>query len=171
MLNSNLCFSTAQFSLPIALTAGIFSMDRNVIPFLPASFGSFVGLVITFGILGLVIHFVPLYQTRCWKVVEDFAGRRRKHWDKKVKVPRIATLKLSTTYFFRRQSFQTDLEQVQQIEPPPSWQVIVIVINVYPVRDPRYLSCLKFKGKIYARWVQIPRVGSGCRYLAQRPLE
>lgn len=95
-------------------------MDRNVIPFLPASFGSFVGLVITFGILGVVIHFVPLYQTRCWKVVEDFAGRRRRRWDKKIRVPWIATLGFSTTSFFRRQSYQIDLEQVEQVEPPPS---------------------------------------------------
>jgi hypothetical protein len=70
-------------------------MDRNVIPFLPASFGSFVGLIITFGILGIVIviHFVPSYHTQCWQIVGDLAWP--KLWEEKTKFSWIAMLQFS----------------------------------------------------------------------------
>ncbi|KAI1623175.1 hypothetical protein EDD37DRAFT_460523 [Exophiala viscosa] len=42
---------------PIALGAGVFSMDENVIGFLPRTFGSFLVLVLGFGIFGFVIFY------------------------------------------------------------------------------------------------------------------
>ncbi|KAF4629532.1 hypothetical protein G7Y89_g8613 [Cudoniella acicularis] len=45
---------------PIALTAGIFSMNKDVIPFIPTNFGSFVGMVVIFGALGGIIHSVQI---------------------------------------------------------------------------------------------------------------
>jgi len=38
-------------------------MNRDVIPFIPASFGSFVGLLFMFNVLGIVIHVAQRYQT------------------------------------------------------------------------------------------------------------
>ena len=67
---------------PIALTAGIFSMKDNVIPFIPASFGSFVGLVFAFGILGIVMA---------------LAGRMR--WDRKIRGPHLEMLRFCREFF------------------------------------------------------------------------
>ena len=44
---------------PIALSAGIFSMDAEVVQWLPRTFGSFMALIIGFGVLGFAI-------LRCW---------------------------------------------------------------------------------------------------------
>jgi hypothetical protein len=70
------------YIFPITLTAGIFSVNKDVIPFIPASFRSFVALVFTFGILGIVLHVFQLYQTWFWQVVMAFAGQKR--WDVKI---------------------------------------------------------------------------------------
>jgi hypothetical protein len=51
---------------PIGLSAGISSMEKDVIPFIPVRFGSFVGLVFVFGVLGIVICIVQLSQVWCW---------------------------------------------------------------------------------------------------------
>jgi hypothetical protein len=72
-------------------------MNGDVIPFIPASFGSFVGLVFTFSVLGIVIHIAQLYETWCWQVVMALAGQMR--WDRKVRGPRLEMLR------FRRDSF------------------------------------------------------------------
>jgi len=73
-------------------------MNKDVIPFIPASFGSFMGLVFTFGVLGIVIHIVHLYhQTWCWQVVMALAGQMR--WDRKIRGPRLEMLR------FRKDSF------------------------------------------------------------------
>jgi hypothetical protein len=51
-------------------------MNKDVISFIPASFGSFVGLVLAFGALGVLIHAVIQYQSWCWQVVMTLAGQR-----------------------------------------------------------------------------------------------
>jgi hypothetical protein len=73
-------------------------MNKDVIPFIPASFGSFVGLVFIFGVLGIVIHIVQLYhQTWCWKVIMALAGQMR--WDRKTRGPPLEILR------FRKDSY------------------------------------------------------------------
>jgi len=62
-------------------------MNKDVISFIPANFGSFVGLSFIFGVLGLVIHVVQLYQTCCWQVVMALVGQKRR--DGKIRVPRL----------------------------------------------------------------------------------
>ena len=37
-------------------------MNEHVIPFITPNFGSFVGLILVFGVLGAVVHFVQPYQ-------------------------------------------------------------------------------------------------------------
>jgi hypothetical protein len=70
-------------------------MNKDVIPFIPASFGSFVGLVFTFGVLGIVIHIVQQYhQTWCWQVVMALAGQMP--WDRKIRGPRLEVLRSSS---------------------------------------------------------------------------
>ena len=58
------------FVSPIALTAAIFSMSnmKEVIPFLPANFVSFVCLILIFGIMGIAILALHPYQFG-WQVV------------------------------------------------------------------------------------------------------
>jgi len=92
------------------MTAGIFSMNKDVIPFIPARFGSFVGLVFIFGILGIVIHVVQLYQTWCWQVVIAMAGQKR--WDSKIRVPRLEMLRFLGNSFLGqpRNETQEDVE-------------------------------------------------------------
>jgi len=53
-------------------------MNEDVIPFIPASFRSFVGLVFAFGVLGIAIHIVQQYQTCCWQVVMALAGQKHR---------------------------------------------------------------------------------------------
>lgn len=105
-------------SLPVALTAGIFSMDRNVIPFLPASFGSFVGLIITFGILGMAIAtcFVPSYHTRCWQIVGDLAWP--KLLEKKTKFSYIAMLRFGRFCLFGSPITPSDEEKPPAEQAP-----------------------------------------------------
>jgi hypothetical protein len=70
-------------------------MNKDVIPFIPASFGSFVGLVFTLGGLGIVIHIVQLYyQTWFWQVVMALAGQMP--WDKKIRGARRGMLRSSS---------------------------------------------------------------------------
>lgn len=109
-----------MISLPIALTSGIFSMDRNVIPFLPANFRSFVGLVSTFGFLGCVFLVAVLYHTRCWKVVEDLTACRRQRLNNVTKGPKTETSRLALNFLFRQSVVQADVERVEQLEPHPS---------------------------------------------------
>jgi hypothetical protein len=72
-------------------------MNKDVIPFIPASFGSFMGLVFTFGVLGIVIHVVQLYQIWCWQVLMAMAGQKR--WNRKIRVPRLKMLQFHWNYF------------------------------------------------------------------------
>jgi hypothetical protein len=58
-------------------------MRGDVIPFIPASFGSFVVLVFTFVILGIAIYTIQLRQNWCWPVVKALVGQMR--WDRKTR--------------------------------------------------------------------------------------
>jgi hypothetical protein len=80
-------------------------MNQDVIPFIPASFGSFVGLLFIFGILGIVVHVVLLYQTWCWEVVMALAGQRR--WDGKIRVPRLEILRFLGDSFLGQPTNET----------------------------------------------------------------
>ena len=51
-------------------------MNKDVISFIPASFGSFVGLVLVFSVVGILIHAVLQYQSWCWQIVMTLAGQR-----------------------------------------------------------------------------------------------
>ena len=51
-------------------------MNKDVISFIPIRFGSFVGLVFAFGVLGILIHVVLQYQNWCWQVVMTLARQR-----------------------------------------------------------------------------------------------
>jgi hypothetical protein len=52
------------------------SMNKEIISFIPASFGSFVGLVFVFGVLGILIHVVLQYQNWCWQAFVTLARLR-----------------------------------------------------------------------------------------------
>jgi hypothetical protein len=84
-------------------------MNQDVISFIPASFGSFVALIFIFGVLGSVIHFVPLYQSRFWHVVRDYSGQ--KLWDEKIRAQGIERLRFSRNFLFGRPITQSDVEQ------------------------------------------------------------
>jgi hypothetical protein len=64
-------------------------MNKDVIP-LPASFGSFVGLVFTFGVLGTVIYIAQVHQIWCRQVVMALVGQMP--WDRKIRGPRLEML-------------------------------------------------------------------------------
>jgi hypothetical protein len=71
-------FCTVQLYIsPIALAAGILSMNHDFVSFIPANFGSFVGLVFTFSVLGIFIHVVLQYQSWCWQIAMALAGQQR----------------------------------------------------------------------------------------------
>jgi hypothetical protein len=89
-------------------------MDHDVIPFIPANFVSFVGLVFTFGILGIVIHLVLFYQARCWQLVRDLAGQML--WDEKIRGPCIGMLRFTRDFLFGQPTTQGDEEL------PSGWQ-------------------------------------------------
>ena len=69
-------------------------MSKDVIPFVPASFGSFVGLVFTFGILGTVMA---------------LAGQM--HWDRKIRGPRLEMLRFRGDSFLDQPTRQTPSNQ------------------------------------------------------------
>ena len=74
-------FRTSQLYIsPIALAAGILSMNSDIISFIPPNFGSFVGLVFTFGVLGICIHVILQYPSRCEHFVMTLVRRWR--WDR-----------------------------------------------------------------------------------------
>ncbi|KAE9375126.1 hypothetical protein N431DRAFT_402425 [Stipitochalara longipes BDJ] len=64
---------------PIALAAGILSTNKEIIP---ASFGSFVGLVFGFSVLGFLLHVVLQYQNWGGKIVKKFFAEElsKKGW-------------------------------------------------------------------------------------------
>jgi len=76
-------------------------MNKDVIPFIPANFASFMCLILTFSVLGIVI--VRPYRFWCWQVV--MASLEQTCWDKKVRGPRLKMLRS------RRDSF---------LDPPTS---------------------------------------------------
>jgi hypothetical protein len=80
-------------------------MNKDVIPFIPASFGSFVGLAFIFGVLGIVIHVVQLYQTCCWQVVRTLTGQKLR--DGKIRGPRLKILRFLGDSFLGRRTSTT----------------------------------------------------------------
>jgi hypothetical protein len=66
-------------------------MNKDVIPFIPANFGSFMCLILTFGVLGVVIHVVQPYRFWCWQVVMASAGETV--WNRKIRGPRLKMLR------------------------------------------------------------------------------
>jgi hypothetical protein len=88
-------------------------MNKDVIPFIPASFGSFVGLLFTFGVLGIVIHVVQPYQTWCWQVVMAFAGQKR--WDEKIRVPHLEMLGFLGDSFLSRGAARFPIKTLVQM--------------------------------------------------------
>jgi len=54
-------------------------MNRDVIPFIPTNFGSFIGLIVIFGVLGVIIHTVQLYQTWCCQVFMALASQKTRN--------------------------------------------------------------------------------------------
>ena len=59
-------------------------MNKGVIPFLPTSFGSFVGLIFVFSVLGIAIRNVY------WQDVVSSAGQM--NWKRKLPRPRLEML-------------------------------------------------------------------------------
>jgi hypothetical protein len=51
-------------------------MNKDVISFIPASFGSFVCLVFAFSVLGALVYVVLQYQSWCWQAIMTLAGPR-----------------------------------------------------------------------------------------------
>jgi hypothetical protein len=89
-------------------------MNKDVIPFIPASFGSFIGLVFIFGILGLFIHIVQLYhQTWCWQVVMALAGQI--HWDRKIRGPRLEMLGFRKDPFLSQPTSKTQRDVENEV--------------------------------------------------------
>jgi hypothetical protein len=84
-------------------------MDQDVISFIPANFGSFLGLVFTFGVLGIAIHFVFLHQARCWHLVKDMAGHSP--LNEKIRGLCITTLRFTRDFLFGQPTIQSDVEQ------------------------------------------------------------
>jgi hypothetical protein len=74
--------SSQLFVTPIAVTAAVLSLGKDIIPFIPRNFGSFIGLtIVTFVVLGALIHTVrPLWN---WQVFSGWVGHKR--WDQKVR--------------------------------------------------------------------------------------
>jgi uncharacterized membrane protein len=76
-------FLTSQlFIFPIGLSAAILNMNRDIISFIPANFGSFVGLVLIFSVLGVLIYVVPQYESWFRQAVKTLAGQR--HWQERI---------------------------------------------------------------------------------------
>jgi len=81
-------------------------MNKDVIPFIPASFGSFVGLIFAFNVLGIVIYIVQLYyQTWCCQAVMALAGQMP--WDRKIRGPRLEMLRFRKDSFLDQPTSQT----------------------------------------------------------------
>ena len=59
---SQMTLSIMLFISPIALAAAIFSMDREVIPFIPQNFKSFLCMILIFGAMGALVHVLQSYQ-------------------------------------------------------------------------------------------------------------
>ncbi|PMD64753.1 uncharacterized protein K444DRAFT_659975 [Hyaloscypha bicolor E] len=74
--NKGLALIMMIYISPIALAAAIFSMNRDVISFIPANFGSFISLVFGFGILGILILVMRQYEDWCWQVFMALNGQR-----------------------------------------------------------------------------------------------
>jgi hypothetical protein len=64
-------------------------MNKDYIPFVSPSFGSFLGSIFTFAALGFVIHAVQIYQDWCRQVVMTLAGQKR--WDRTMR-PRLVEM-------------------------------------------------------------------------------
>jgi hypothetical protein len=64
------------------VTAAVLSLGKDIIPFIPRNFGSFIGLtIIIFVVLGALIHTVrPLWG---WQVFSGWVGH--KLWDQKIR--------------------------------------------------------------------------------------
>ncbi|KAI1611967.1 hypothetical protein EDD36DRAFT_475669 [Exophiala viscosa] len=60
---------------PIALTAGIFSMDENVIPFIPPNFASFVLMTFFFGVVGYFFQKYQDHLLKYWQNLQTSVGQ------------------------------------------------------------------------------------------------
>jgi hypothetical protein len=76
-----LTISSQLYVSPIALTAAILSLNKDIIPFIPRNFGSFIGMTVTFVVLGALIHIVQL--SWGWQVFSGWVGHKR--WDQKIR--------------------------------------------------------------------------------------
>jgi hypothetical protein len=61
-------------------------MNKDVIPFVSQSFGSFLLSIFTFAVLGMAIHVIQIYPTWCRQFVMAWAGQ--KPWDRAMR-PRL----------------------------------------------------------------------------------
>jgi hypothetical protein len=68
---------------PIALAAGVLSMDQDFRSFIPTNFGSFIALVFVFAVLGVILYIFQLHHTWCWELFGVLAGKRP--WDRKIR--------------------------------------------------------------------------------------
>jgi hypothetical protein len=73
------------FISPIGLSTGIFSMNQDVISFIPASFGSFVCTIMVFGAMGGFIHFAE--PEWFWRHLCDIASIGHLYWTTKITAP------------------------------------------------------------------------------------
>lgn len=60
---------------PVALATGMFSMNEKVMPFIPPTFQSFLGLSFAFAFIGLSLH---LWQQRYWRKRANNTGQVRR---------------------------------------------------------------------------------------------
>lgn len=67
-----------MYTFPLALTAALFSMDKQILPFIPQTTTSFIFLVLGFGMLGFIIHHIQTYLDRLrWG---SLVANARFHW-------------------------------------------------------------------------------------------
>lgn len=81
--NSNNTPRIQLYISPIALAAGIFSMNEQVIPFKTLNFGLFVCATVVFGVLGIVIYYLEPFRQLGKLARWGFIGRIRRHGEMK----------------------------------------------------------------------------------------
>jgi uncharacterized membrane protein YdfJ with MMPL/SSD domain len=65
-------------------------MNEHVVPFITPNFGSFVGLILAFGVLGAIVHYVQPYQI--WRHLVGVASVGLTLWDRTITLPSLNLL-------------------------------------------------------------------------------
>jgi hypothetical protein len=109
---------------PVALAAGIFSMDKDVIPFMQPNFRSFVCTIVVLGAVGAFA--LAMQSGQFWRLLCTLAPSKQYLWNSKVLLPNLKLLTLRNLVHIATAALE---DEENRPVPPAARALGTIVLN------------------------------------------